>query len=117
MNSNCRCPNPELHKKLAAMSGEYKIDPKKCYRPGNVYDAVRDGHYDSKLEWKDDKRAYHLDQARLQDIFKHDLFEEYGVEGNPKAERCYAMAWEHGHSSGLSEVSIYFAELVTLIKD
>lgn len=41
---------------------------------------------------------------------------EYGVEGHPKFERCYELAWAHGHPSGFGEVELYFSDFVTLIK-
>jgi len=48
--------------------------------------------------------------------FRDDLFDEHGVTGNPRASRCYGIAWSYGHSSGLQEVASYFSELVDLIK-
>lgn len=61
-------------------------------------------------------KAYMEDCARLEAQFKMDLFETYEVSDNPKADKCYALAWEHGHSSGFSEVASYFSEFVELIK-
>jgi len=48
--------------------------------------------------------------------FKKDLFEEYGVENNPKADKAYSIAYDHGHSGGYNEVAGYFGELVELIR-
>lgn len=48
--------------------------------------------------------------------FKKDLFEEYGVSNNPKAEKCYSIAYELGHSNGYNEIGYYFSEIVELIK-
>ena len=39
-----------------------------------------------------------------------------GVTGNPKADKCYSLAWEYGHSSGYQEVYKYYSEFVDLIK-
>ena len=61
------------------------------------------------------KKAHNEDTARLEDQFRADLFEEYGVSGHPKANLCYSKAWEHGHSAGLSEVALYFEDFVELI--
>ena len=83
----------------------------------DVYEAVQAGLYNSKLKWEDDKKAYHLDCARLMKVFKQDLFEQYGVTNHPKAELCYGKAYEYGHSSGMSEIAIAFADLVELIQD
>ena len=48
--------------------------------------------------------------------FHDDLLAEYGVTDNPKAEKCFRLAWEHGHSAGHEEVALYFGEFVELIK-
>lgn len=48
---------------------------------------------------------------------KQKLEEKYGVVGHPKADRLYELAWEHGHSSGYSEVEIYYDDFVELVKD
>jgi hypothetical protein len=62
------------------------------------------------------RAAYNAESARLEGLFKAALFEEYGVTGHPKADKCYSLAWEHGHSAGFSEVANYFSEFVELIK-
>lgn len=62
---------------------------------------LRSGHYNGQAEY---------------DEFKADLLQAYGVTGNPKSDRAFSIAWEHGHSCGYSEVAIVFADLVELIK-
>lgn len=49
-------------------------------------------------------------------VFKELLASEYGVENNPKFEKAFELAWQHGHSSGYSEVEIYFSDFAELIK-
>lgn len=48
--------------------------------------------------------------------FKQELYKCYGVEGNPKAEALWRLAWEYGHSAGYSEVLNYWQDMVDLIK-
>lgn len=48
--------------------------------------------------------------------FKKDLFAEFGVSNNPKAELCYSLAYDRGHSSGFSEIYNEFSDLVKLIQ-
>jgi hypothetical protein len=43
-------------------------------------------------------------QGDLNDRFKNDAIREAGLEGHPKAEKCWEKAWETGHSSGNSEI-------------
>ena len=57
------------------------------------------------------------EESRLYEEFQQDLFEDYGVSDNPKRFKCFALAWERGHSSGYSEVHGVFGDLVELIKD
>lgn len=63
------------------------------------------------------KVAYSLETARLERQFKEDLFIELNIVGNPKADKLYSIAWQHGHSSGYAEVLSYAWDLVDLIKD
>lgn len=64
----------------------------------------------------EDIKAYREESGRLHELFIADLFAEYGVTDNPKADKCFYLAWQHGHSSGLEEVANYFNEFVELIK-
>jgi len=47
---------------------------------------------------------------------KAKLARKYVVEGHPKLNLCYDLAWEHGHSNGLDSVEGYFSDFVELIK-
>jgi hypothetical protein len=69
-----------------------------------------------KEETQKVRLEYFIEENRLSDLFKEDLFKEHGVSEHPKRERCYSLAYEYGHSSGYSEVANYFNELVNLIK-
>lgn len=62
------------------------------------------------------RREYHDNVINVINDFKQALFIEYKVTDNPKAEKCWELAWEHGHSSGYSEVENFFDDLVELIK-
>lgn len=62
-------------------------------------------------------RLFNEEKSRLYKEFQQDLFEDYGVSDNPKRFKCFALAWELGHSSGYSEVHGVFGDLVELIKD
>ena len=62
-------------------------------------------------------KEYNEERSKLHLEFQNDLFEDYGVSDNPKRFKCFELAWEHGHSSGLEEVYGYFGDLVVLIQD
>jgi len=51
-----------------------------------------------------------------QDKNKVNLERKYGVEGHPKADLIFQLAWEYGHSSGWSEVETYYIDLVEIIQ-
>ena len=67
--------------------------------------------------YKARRQEYDVESAKLDREFQNDLFEDYGVSDNPKRFKCFELAWEHGHSSGLEEVYVYFGDLVVLIQD
>ena len=67
-----------------------------------------DGFNSHRQEYKDE-------QARLLNEFKADLFEEFDVTTNSKAELAFEKAWERGHDCGYHEVYGEFADLVDLI--
>jgi len=48
--------------------------------------------------------------------WKEKLFMDNNVENNPKAEDCFQLAWEYGHSNGYEEVRNYFEDLSKLIR-
>lgn len=61
-------------------------------------------------------RAYQAEDIRLRELFKQDLFVEFDVVDNPKAEQAYAIAWQEGHWAGYQEVYGEFEKIVELIK-
>jgi hypothetical protein len=67
--------------------------------------------------YKAHRKEYDAESAKLHQEFQNDLFEDYDVSDNPKRFKCFELAWEHGHSSGLEEVYNYFGDFVELIRD
>ena len=47
---------------------------------------------------------------------KENMAKKHGLERNAKFETAWRIAWDYGHSNGLSEVEIYFDELAELLK-
>ena|SRR5579863_2654525 len=81
-----------------------------------VYQKANRGDYVPKLDYKENKEAYRLEQQRLNAQFKTDLELEHGVTDNPKRDKLFDIAWSQGHSAGWSEVALHYDELVELIK-
>lgn len=67
-------------------------------------------------ERRKEQEAYAAKVNAETEASKAKLAAEYQLPRDAKFERAWSIAWEHGHSSGLSEVESYFIELVDLIK-
>jgi hypothetical protein len=76
---------------------------------------VREHVFDND-EYEKQMQAFREEHARLEMEFKEDLFEEFDVVDNPKADKCFSLAWQYGHGAGFPEVYNYFIELVELIR-
>lgn len=59
---------------------------------------------------------YRQEENRLYELWKKDLYAEYEVTDNPKADQALSIAWRFGHPMGYREVEYYFGDLVELIK-
>jgi len=72
--------------------------------------------YDAALvDYHADRDAYNRESGEIYDTFKADVLAELGLTDHPKADKLFGMAWDHGHSSGYSDVLSWaeeFAELV-----
>ena len=65
---------------------------------------------------REQKEEWRKRKGELERDWKEWLFREYGVENNPKREKCFDIAWEEGRSNGYYEVDVYFSRYVELIK-
>ena len=63
----------------------------------------------------DDKSLYHNAIRAQKYRFRDALFKKHNVSGK-KAEKCWMIAWDDGHSCGFSEVELRFDTIVELIK-
>lgn len=54
-------------------------------------------------------------QNDLNQRFKDDALREAGLLDHPKADKCWEKAWEHGHSSGNSEVLFWLKEFAEVV--
>lgn len=55
-------------------------------------------------------------EAELLEQSRYDLAEEFGVSGHNKEQELWRLAWEYGHSAGLTEVVLYYEELSVLLR-
>lgn len=65
---------------------------------------------------REEMRRKNEEARRQAEELKARLERENGVVNHPKRDLLWAKAWEHGHSAGLSEVEIWYDDLVELLK-
>ncbi len=83
----------------------------------DVFKGMLVEHIVDEVALKAARQAYGAEASRLAQEFKADLFEEHGVTGHPKANKCFAIAYDYGHHAGHREMASHFDTLVDLIKD
>jgi hypothetical protein len=106
--------------------GSYPDRPHKPVRPATgketsvsvkEYALAYEKYEDAMLVFGKKMEEYRQAEAVLAEVFWKDAFKELGVpENHLKASRLRSKAWEHGHSSGLSEVFFWLDELWDLVK-
>ena len=104
-----------------AYENKLKIAPKphRVAVPPALKPYLRD-EYETDLasqeaEYKRSRGAYCAEDGRLAAEFKRDLEVEYATMDNPKRDLLYSKAYDHGHSSGWSEIANCYSDLVDLI--
>jgi hypothetical protein len=70
-----------------------------------------------ELSYNSHMKLYNEENIRLQEEFRNDLLEEYGMAGHPQATKIFNKAWDMGCSLGYLEVQEYFEDLVELFQD
>jgi hypothetical protein len=97
----------------------------------SIYAKIENGDYDTKLPYpsyedvkskkiskeedREMRRKWKIDRNRLVEVFKHDSLEELGILNHPKADKLFDIAWEEGHSNGLTEVWLWMETLADLL--
>jgi hypothetical protein len=77
----------------------------------------------SNLPFKDARRLYVAEEARLKELFKQDALREVGLLGggglykHPKADYAFALAWQYKHELGYEEVLDCLRDLARLLVD
>ncbi len=82
-----------------------------------AYADAKDEYDKQMVTHREAVKAYHIEEGRLMDQFRKDAIEEAGLTGHPKADKAFALAWQEGHASGLSDVMTHLYELAELLKD
>jgi hypothetical protein len=61
-------------------------------------------------------RAHMAEEGRLTQLLKNDLEVEHNLVGHPMADKLWAKAWQHGHSSGYYDVVNYYEDFMELLE-
>jgi hypothetical protein len=78
-------------------------------------EAVKQNTVDGEA-YRQARIAHQKEVNRLFEEFKNDLFEEFGVAGNPKRWQCFEIANDWSNGSGKEGIYEKFEILVELIK-
>jgi len=89
----------------------------------SVRTMIEAGRFENKMEItaldrrtrRNQRAAYRAESMRLEQNLRAALEIEFKMLGNLKANECWRLAWEFGHSCGLSEVAYYYEELQGLV--
>lgn len=63
----------------------------------------------------EEQKKYRIEQNRLDNLFKQDIFKELGIEKHPKKDILWSIAWVRAHSDGLQCVWFEMEELSELL--
>jgi len=64
---------------------------------------------------EEQKKAYEAEEIKIRKQIKSDIFEDLGITENPKAEKLWDIAYQHGRHSGYNAIYAYASDLVELI--
>lgn len=89
-----------------------------------VMERIAAGAYESTVPYvrgsSDEARSARLarmaDESELRARFRADALRELGLEGHPKGDRLFDIAWSQGHAAGLHEVLGHMEELADLLR-
>ena len=62
------------------------------------------------------RAQWQQEQARQIECAKAEMAAVYNLPRDARFDTAWNIAWDLGHSSGISEVKIYFGDLVPLLK-
>lgn len=94
----------------------YTYEPTPIDEDRMTVKQAREHQAAEKQKQNEQKNRHREEERRLTNLLKSDLELEHGVAGHAKADKVWSLAWEHGHSSGYSEVINYYEEFVELIQ-
>lgn len=77
---------------------------------------IKAGYDNAMQEYMKAQDQYRVEQNRIENRFEDDCAHTCGVQDHKNRGKLWRLAWEHGHSAGLSEVWLYYQEFAELLK-
>lgn len=87
------------------------------YKTGREYGKAVGDYEEAKAAMRIARTAWNTGQAEAEEWFKAELAKILRLEGHPKFDALYRIAWQEGHSSGFSEVANYADTLAELLRE
>ena len=85
-------------------------------KDGNAYsNCVVEKIYDDQA-YKEARKDFDKRMSEVEQEFINWLYDDLGIQDNPKKEKLYSIAYERGHSGGFSEIYSEALDLVELIQ-
>jgi hypothetical protein len=94
-----------------------KAPKREDYKTGREYGRAVGDYEDAKEAVTAQRRAWEDGQTEAEQWFKTELARALRLEGHPKFDALYRIAWQEGHSSGFSEVANYADTLAELLRE
>lgn len=82
-----------------------------------AYGKAMDEWEELLVQHKAALEAHSAAERAVEEEFKQAIAKEFGLEGHPKFEQMYAIAYEQGHSDGLDSVYWRCEVLASLLQD
>lgn len=92
-----------------------KLGPKATSVEARAYADALEQYERELADVRESRDAYNEDQRQLDEQFRRDLEEEFGMKNHPKASLLFAKAWDMGHSAGYGNVLVYYSDLHELV--
>lgn len=110
----------ELVKQLEDLKAPVRIHEPRCpHKPtpeqARDYANLREQYEIDLDHYKRQKWAYNLKRAELENKIAETMLDSVSIPTQYR-NKCWALAWEYGHSSGYQEVHNFLLDLETIFE-
>lgn len=87
------------------------------FESGKIFGVAVGIYEDEKDRVQAIRRNWQSEQAEVEQWFKTEIAKVLGLEGHPRFDVLFRIAWQQGHSSGFGEVASHCDALAELLRD